>query len=204
MQSKTILVAALVGSAHAIFDIAPRQNTDVPALNSGCLSAALALQSDLPKIPTDLVSALASLTSIDPCHFTPPPNVAAEYSSYAKSAESWASKHSAQLESLASSCGGGIQTGGTNFDCTSAANGSNGGSKTTAGSGSGSKTTGGSSGASATGGSGSSGNSGSGSSSAGSSGAAATTSASGKSAGSRAEIALGAVLGAGLLAAVAL
>lgn len=182
MQSKIILSTLVALSAA---NVLPRQ-TDASGA-SACVSDAQALGKTFPTPPPAIAKDLAKAGN-DPCAFTPAASLSSQYSSYLGQFESWAEDNESLLSKLSSECPKQATAGIPQFSC-------DGKNAPTA--------TGGSSEPTATGGDSSS--------SAGASGATGTAkpsstgkSGDGKSAGNSVQAGVGAVLGAALLAVVAL
>ncbi|KAI0135015.1 hypothetical protein F4814DRAFT_6820 [Daldinia grandis] len=80
-----------------------------------CVSALEPLGSDVPDVPAELLSYMASFAATadtsNPtilCEATQvPQSLSSQYSSYDQAASSWLSKHSSDLEAAATKCGGG-------------------------------------------------------------------------------------------------
>lgn len=170
MQAK-LLLAALIGTAAA---------NAVPRADMSKCQADLAALTGMPTPGPELISAFATITSLDPCNFTPPPGASAAFKSFTDKQKSWIAAHTSELKALAADCPQATGNVPSSYNCKA-------GSSPT---GTPSSSDGSSSGGNSSGGSSSGGNNNSG--------------GDGKSAGSRSEIALGAVLGAGMLAVLAL
>ncbi|CEJ89922.1 hypothetical protein VHEMI05736 [[Torrubiella] hemipterigena] len=146
----------------------------VPRADITKCQADLAALTGIPTPPPALLSALMSMT--DPCSFTPPASASAAFKSYTDAQKSWIAAHSSEIKALQTDCPQATGSIPTSYSCKA------GGSSPTSSPSSSGSSSGGSSGGSSSGGS----------------------SGDGKSAGSRSEIALGAVLGAGMIAVLAL
>ncbi|KAL7800318.1 hypothetical protein V8C37DRAFT_364856 [Trichoderma ceciliae] len=114
MRSNTAILLTFAASASAAVDFMAiphvrRELNILPratAVNDAgqCASEALSIVKSMPTPPPQLVSDLAEHPQTDPCHFSIPQSLSAEYSSYEVEISSWFSGHKAELTSLASDC----------------------------------------------------------------------------------------------------
>ncbi|KAK1993682.1 hypothetical protein LX36DRAFT_703344 [Colletotrichum falcatum] len=115
MCAKFALVAALAafaGSATALIDIRPElirrevlpRQTDIIAADP-CLSVLNTVYANVPTPPPKVLSyEMTAPRQTDPCSFTVPAEISAEYSSYTSEVISWASANSASIQSALSVC----------------------------------------------------------------------------------------------------
>ncbi|KAH6605453.1 hypothetical protein Trco_007160 [Trichoderma cornu-damae] len=119
MHSNTALLLAFVASASAAVDymaiphvrrelnILPRAtpaSQDSVDDTSKCASEALDFVGSLPTPPPQILSDLTQNPQTDPCDFTVPKSLSAEYSSYEAEVLTWFSSHKSELSSLVSEC----------------------------------------------------------------------------------------------------
>jgi hypothetical protein len=109
MHANAALLLSFVASASAsaavnYMAILPRATPSSAADASQCASDALSIVSSMPTPPPALVSDLTEHPQTDPCHFSLPQSISAEYSSYSVEVLSWLSGHKDELTSLAAEC----------------------------------------------------------------------------------------------------
>ncbi|EFQ34768.1 infection structure specific protein [Colletotrichum graminicola M1.001] len=111
MYSKTALVAALAGSATAVFDVRPERirrevlprQTDIAA--DPCLNVLNTVYANAPTPPPKIVSyEMTAPHQTDPCSITVPAELSAEYASYTSEVLSWVDANSASIQSALSVC----------------------------------------------------------------------------------------------------
>ncbi|KAK0386000.1 hypothetical protein NLU13_5837 [Sarocladium strictum] len=131
MQTAFIL-ASLAGSALAghVLNAAPILKRDLEALQprqtdsaggssniEACQSAALDLLTSLPTPPPEIQSdAVNNAQTGDPCSFSTPSSLSAEYSSYSEKLMSWYSGHEDSIKSVADKCSDLASLGGDLLD----------------------------------------------------------------------------------------
>ncbi|KAK1570232.1 infection structure specific protein [Colletotrichum navitas] len=111
MYVKTALVAALTGSATAVFDVRPDRirrevlprQTDIAA--DPCLNFLNTVYANAPTPPPKIVSyEMTAPHQTDPCSITVPAELSADYSSYTSEVLSWVDANSASIQSALSVC----------------------------------------------------------------------------------------------------
>lgn len=73
---------------------------------TACLTAVISLLSSVPTPPPALISAFTSANIDDACSFTPPPSLAAPYSSYVSAVSSWYGANGDRVSSALKDCPG--------------------------------------------------------------------------------------------------
>ena len=183
MQSKIILSTIVALSAA---NVLPRQ-TDAGDI-SACVADAQSLVATVPTPPPALAKDLQK-AGADPCNFTPASSLSSQYSSYISKFESWANDHKSLFDKISSECPKQAPQGLPTFSCDgkSPATANGGDSKPTAAQPTGTGVDSSSSAADST-----------------AKPSSTSKSGDGKSAGASVQAGVGAVLGAALLAVVAL
>ncbi|KAK1659532.1 hypothetical protein BDP55DRAFT_772509 [Colletotrichum godetiae] len=111
MYAKTTLIAALAGSATAVFDVRPdRIRRDVVPRQTElaadpCLNALGTVYANAPTPPPKILSyEMTAPPQTDPCSITVPAELSADYSSYTSELLSWVDANSASIASAVSVC----------------------------------------------------------------------------------------------------
>ncbi|KAL7910519.1 hypothetical protein GGI35DRAFT_449014 [Trichoderma velutinum] len=118
MHSNAVLLLTFVASASAAIDFMAiphvRRELNLPRATpvneardsdpSKCASEALSFVKTIPTPPPEIVSEIAKNPQTDPCKFSFPSSLSAEYSSYSSEVVSWLNGHKDELTSLASDC----------------------------------------------------------------------------------------------------
>ncbi|KAH7146284.1 hypothetical protein EDB81DRAFT_794788 [Dactylonectria macrodidyma] len=101
--------------------------TDVPTTgiySPACQTAMLDLYDDVPMPPDEIVSDLLENPQTDPCDFTTPASLSAEYASYTSEVSSWFEEHKDDFSSAIEECPA-LTAYTTGFACETGSSGSN-------------------------------------------------------------------------------
>lgn len=104
MQSKIIIVALATTAAAQLHQLLPRQTGPISAIPSACISALKNLEASAPQPPQSLITGLPQELDIDPCSFKPPASLSSAWNSYTNAVVSWARGHTSEINAVISAC----------------------------------------------------------------------------------------------------